>query len=117
MKTGSKFSLLPSCWIHVISQIDVFIKQIEKVFEELQCIKMKTCDIKIEMMDRSIKIFQMADILVHKLLCVHAQQFHECVVCNELLQVQLVLWAKAEIAFTKYFFCYTKQKRNIFFQK
>ena len=78
---------------------------------------MKTCDIKIEMMDRSIKIFQMADILVHKLLCVHAQQFHECVVCNELLQVQLVLWAKAEIAFTKYFFCYTKQKRNIFFQK
>ena len=51
----------------------------------------ETCDIKIEMMDRSIKIFQMADILVYKLLCVQAQQFHECVVCNELFQVQLVL--------------------------
>ena len=66
-------------------------EQIEKVFEILQCIAMLTCDIKIEMMDRSIKIFQMADILVYKLLCVQAQQFHECVVCNELFQVQLVL--------------------------
>ena len=65
-------------------------EQIEKVFEILQCIAMLTCDIKIEMMDRSIKIFQMADILVYKLLCVQAQQFHECVVCNELFQVQLV---------------------------